>query len=202
MGAGPESAAAFKAMARYAGPKKKKMRKFGLLPESPAAVKGKRQRRLSDYGLRLREKQKLKFVYGVLERQFRKYFNKSSRDPQNTGLVLLQKLERRLDNVVYRLGFANSRAQSRQLVRHGHIEVNGQKVDIPSYQLCEGETITLRPQSLKIPLVEESLKASKSDDLPGWLQRKGAVGRLSRLPGREEVDVDIDEQLVIEYYSR
>lgn len=187
-------------MARFIGPTQKIKRKFGMLPESPAQLRS--TRKLSDYGLRLREKQKLKFIYGVLERQFKKYFDQASKNPKNTGLVLLQILEGRLDNVLYRLGLVKTRPQARQLVNHGHVRVNGKKVDIPSYSVKVGEVIELKPASQNLDFIKEALKERKEQDLPTWLESKGAVGQVKRLPERTEIPFDIDENLVIEYYSR
>lgn len=192
-------------MARYTGPKKKYLKKFGLLPESPQEQKARprrRTRKISDYGIRLREKQKLKFIYGILERQFRRYFKKALADKQNTEEVLLRLLECRLDNVVYRLGFAKTRRQARQLVNHGHITVDDKKVDIPSYNIKANQIITLRPKSLTIPFVHESLEEVKPEKLPSWLERKGPVGKVKKLPEKEDLRTDIDISLIVEYYSR
>jgi len=174
------------------------------LPESPSEQKGKkrRARKISDYGIRLREKQKLKFIYGVLERQFRRYFKKALSDPQNTEEVLLRLLECRLDNVVYRLGFAKTRNQARQFVNHGHILIDDKKVDIPSYNIKAGQIITLKSKSLEIPSVQESLKETKPDKLPPWLERKGPVGKVKKLPEKDDLRTDIDISLIVEYYSR
>lgn len=191
-------------MARYTGPKKKYLKKFGLLPESPQEESGKhrRRRKISDYGLRLREKQKLKFIYGVLERQFRRYFEKAAKDPQNTEEVLIRLLECRLDNVAYRLGFAKTLSQARQLVNHGHMLVDGKKVDIPSYNIKVGQLVTLNAKALDIPFVRESLKETKPANVPVWLERKGPIGKVKRLPEKEDLRTDIDISLIVEYYSR
>jgi len=159
------------------------------------------RRRLSEYGVQLREKQKAKRTYGVLERQFRRYFKKAFKKRGVTGEALLQLLESRLDNVVYRLGFVPSRSVARQLVRHGHILVDGKKVDIPSYQVKPGQVINLNPKAMKIEVVKKSL-AEKKKEIPSWLQKKAAVGKIIRLPTREEIGADIAEQLIVEYYSR
>lgn len=178
------------------------------MPESPqeektkGRTKGKRRRKISDYGIRLREKQKLKFIYGVLERQFRRYFEKALKNPKDTGKVLLSLLECRLDNVLYRLGFAKTRRQARQLVTHGHVLVDDKKVDIASYNVKKGQIITLKQDSLTIPLVQESLKDNKPEQLAGWLERKGPVGRIKRVPEKDDLRVDIDISLIVEYYSR
>jgi len=179
-------------------------------PKCPLEKKGavapgqhglKMRRRLSEYGVQLREKQKAKRTYGVLERQFRRYFKKAFKKRGVTGEALLQLLESRLDNVVYRLGFVPSRSVARQLVRHGHILVDGKKVDIPSYQVKPGQVINLNPKAMKIEVVKKSL-AEKKKEIPSWLQKKAAVGKIIRLPTREEIGADIAEQLIVEYYSR
>ncbi len=168
----------------------------------PPGQHGQRgRRRASEYSLQLREKQKAKRLYGVLERQFRRYYEKAAEVKEATGTILLRLLERRLDNVVYRLGFAQSRAMARQLVNHGHILVDGKKVDIPSYQVRPGQTISIRPKSLNFSPVKTAL-AEKDRSVPGWLKRKAAVGKVDRLPEREEIETDINEQLIVEYYSR
>jgi len=149
----------------------------------------------------LREKQKVKRLYGVLERQFRRYFNQARKVKAMTGEVLLQLLETRLDNVTYRLGLAASRSISRQLVSHGFIQVNGKKVNIPSYQARPGDVISLVPAGLNLSRVKESL-ADKDRKVSSWLQRKAVIGKILRLPKREEIEADIDENLIVEYYSR
>lgn len=192
-------------MSRYTGPVIKKQRRFGLLPESPADQSqrgGGRRRRKSDYGIRLEEKQKLKFIYGLQEKQFRRYFAFAQRDPKNTGIVLLQKLETRLDNMIYRIGFSPTRQGARQLVTHGHVLVNDKKVDIPSYNVSEGDVITLKEKSLTMPGVVESLEMSKTDNLPDWVKREGPVGKMDRMPTADDLRDDVDIQLIIEYYSR
>lgn len=161
----------------------------------------KRRRRQSDYGRQLREKQKTKRLYGVLERQFKNYFKKATKAREATGEVLLQFLERRLDNVVFRLGLVPSRSLARQLVNHGHVLVDGKKVDLPAYQVKLGQIIALTTKGLAIDQVKKSL-AEKERKIPTWLERKAAVGKMTHLPKREEIDVDIDEHLIIEYYSR
>jgi len=173
--------------------------KKGAVP--PGEHGAKRRRRPSDYGLQLREKQKVKRLYGVLERQFRRYFNQARKVKAMTGEVLLQLLETRLDNVTYRLGLAASRSISRQLVSHGFIQVNGKKVNIPSYQARPGDVISLVPAGLNLSRVKESL-ADKDRKVSSWLQRKAVIGKILRLPKREEIEADIDENLIVEYYSR
>lgn len=168
----------------------------------PAGQHGQRGlRRLSEFGVQLREKQKAKRLYGVLERQFRRNFEQAAKVREATGEALLQLLETRLDNVVYRLGFTLSRGIARQLVTHGHISVDGKKVNIPSYRVRPGEIISLAPKGLKISQVKTALE-EKDRVIPGWLERKAAVGKVVRLPKREEIDASINEQLIVEYYSR
>ncbi len=157
---------------------------------------------MSEYGSQLREKQKLKRIFGVLERQFRGYIKKSLRKGAQRGEVLLQLLEQRLDNVLFRLGFTPSRMMARQLVSHGHVLVNGQKVNIPSYSLRMGDVVTLTSKALAIPAVKKSMEMTKNEALPVWLERKGGAGRVLKLPEREEIDIPVSEQLIVEYYSR
>ena len=161
----------------------------------------KRQRRLSSYGQQLRAKQKVRRIYGVLERQFRRYFQQAIKERKNTGTVLLQILESRLDNVVFRLGLAPSRSVARQLVDHGHVLVEGRKVDVASYQVKPGQMITLKPKALAIETVKKAL-AEKDRQTPAWLQKKAVVGKMVRLPKRDEIAAEIDETLIVEYYSR
>lgn len=189
-------------MSRHTGPTTKYKKRFGLLPESPQEKGGRRRRRKSDYGVRLDEKQKLKFIYDITEKQFRRYFQKASQQPANTGEILLRQLETRLDNVVYRMRFANTRPQARQYVNHGHVLVDGEKVDIPSYNVGVGQMVTLKSQILENPQVEELSGKLEPQDLPGWIERKGPVGRVARLPEEEDLRDDIDINLIIEFYSR
>jgi len=149
----------------------------------------------------LTEKQKLKRIYGVLEKQFRRYFEEALKIKGETGKMLLQFLERRLDNVVYRLGFAPSRSIARQMIRHGHIFVNNKNVNIPSYRVRPGEIISLSPKALEMEVIKKSL-SDKERKIPSWLQRKAAIGKINRLPEREEIDFEIDEDLIVEFYSR
>ena len=158
----------------------------------------------TDYFRQLREKQKVKRVYGVLERQFRRYFREALRTPGLTGENLLILLERRLDNVVYRLGFADSRAQARQLVQHGHFTVNGRRVTIPSYLVRPGDQIAVREGSRKRPYFQERAEMLDEMRVPDWLSLNAAdlSARVLGMPRREHVDIPINEQLVVEYYSR
>lgn len=188
-------------MAVYRKPKIKGQRRFGLLPEG-VSIRHERKRRnkKTDYGRRLEEKQKLKFIYKILERQLRRYIEEALRSPGDPGEKILQNLETRLDSLVYRLGFAPTRQSARQLVSHGHVRVNGNKVDIPSYQVLPGETITLKERSLHNSLIRESLKNVKPEDLPAWLERQEDVGKLNYLPSKEELPQDINMAYIIELY--
>ncbi len=160
--------------------------------------------RLSGYGLQLREKQKAKLIYGLLERQFRKLFEETLRMTGDTGELLLQVLERRLDNVVYRLGLASTRSQSRQLVSHGHIHVNGRLVDVPSYRVEVDDVVTIRPQSVDKKYFEPIKKSITNHQAPAWLLLdQGALsGKVIALPTRADVEMQIDPQLIVEFYSR
>ncbi len=162
------------------------------------------RRKQSDYALQLREKQKVKRIYGVLERQFRNYFKEASRRKGLTGTMLLSILESRLDNVVYRLGFADSRAQARQLVRHGHFEVNGRKVDIPSYRVKPGDIIRVREKSRKNAFFRDRAELLAERQIPDWLELdiENMTGRVLARPQRHHIDMPINEQLIVEYYSR
>jgi small subunit ribosomal protein S4 len=163
-----------------------------------------RKAKLAGYGLQLREKQKVKRIYGVLENQFRRYFESADRTRGITGETLLQSLERRLDNVVYRLGFATSRSQGRQLVRHGHFAVNGRKVDIPSYLVREGEIVSVREGSRKGSAVLHAMEEVKGRGIPEWLslQAEQMSGRVVSLPTRAQINLPVQEQLIVELYSK
>lgn len=160
--------------------------------------------KISDYGVQLREKQKVKRIYGVLEKQFRKYYEKAERQKGITGTNLLILLERRLDNVVYRMGFASSRNQGRQLVRHSHFTVNGRKINIPSYQVKIGDVIEVKDKSRKIPTVLEAIETVVRREMPSWLEVDGANfrGAVKEFPNREELTMPINEQLIVELYSK
>ena len=164
---------------------------------------GRRQRN-TEYGLHLREKQKLRRIYGVLERQFRRYYDEATRRKGVTGENLLVILESRLDNIVYRMGFAASRPAARQLVMHGHFMVNGQKVDIPSYLVNEGDQIAVRERSRNLQAIKESVEAAKSRGVPDWLEldAEALSGRVKSLPSRDQIDVQVQEHLIVEHYSR
>ena len=159
-----------------------------------------RRRRQSEYALQLREKQKVKRMYGLREKQFRRFFILAQRSRELTGVALLKLLERRLDNVVYRLGFARSRPQARQFVTHGHVSVDGNPVDIPSYLVSTGETVQISPSLLETPAIQELQESAPP--VPGWLEKLGRGGRVLRPPERSEIDQDIVEQRIVEFYSR
>ncbi|HEC21916.1 MAG TPA: 30S ribosomal protein S4 [Chloroflexi bacterium] len=163
-----------------------------------------RRGRASDYALQLREKQKVRRIYGVLERQFRRYFRRAQQRPGLTGENLLSILESRLDNVVYRLGFAESRAQARQLVQHGHFMVNGRRTNIPSYLVRPGDRIEVREGSRKRTYFKQLRQVAEDWVVPEWLNRDVAnlSGEMVRLPERRDIDMTINEQLIVEYYSR
>jgi small subunit ribosomal protein S4 len=163
-----------------------------------------RKAKIVGYGLQLREKQKAKRMYFTQEGQFRNYFEKAARTKGVTGEILLQQLERRLDNVVYRLGFAMSRRQARQLVRHGHIAVNGRKVNIPSFEVVVGQEITIRERSNKLPMLEPAKDFASHQNAPTWLEidRDNYKGRVLSLPKREEIQLPVNEQLIVELYSK
>lgn len=200
-------------MGRYTGPKRRLSRREGLplftkdvkaLEKkgivAPGQHTGRSRRRVSEYGIQLREKQKAKRFYGILERQFKKYYDMASKIKGSTGLTLLELLETRLDNVVYKLGFVSSRAEARQFVSHGHIMVDNKKVTIPSYKVKKDQTIALSDQIRDNTQVKKSLEVSNT--LPEWLERKATIGKVLRIPQREEMEQAIDEQLIVEYYSR
>ena len=163
-----------------------------------------RKAKIVGYGLQLREKQKAKRTYFTQEGQFRNYFEKAARSKGVTGELLLQQLERRLDNVVYRLGFAVARRQARQLVRHGHVVVNGRKVDVPSYQVSAGDEVSIREKSNKLVVVEGAKEFASHQAPPNWLQvdRDAYKGRVLALPKREDINLPINEQLIVELYSK
>jgi small subunit ribosomal protein S4 len=158
------------------------------------------RRNISDYGRQLRAKQMVKRMYGMREAQFRRFFRLAQKSRELTGLALLKLLERRLDNVVYRLGFARTRFQARQLVNHGHILVDGRRVNIPSYLVQPGQVVALQESARQIPDVRELLE--NPSYVPEWLERQDGSGRMVREPERREIDQDIEEQLIVEFYSR
>jgi small subunit ribosomal protein S4 len=163
-----------------------------------------RRARIQGYGLQLREKQKVKRIFGLLEKQFRNYFERAERQRGITGEILLQLLERRLDNAIYRLGFASSRAQARLLVRHGHVRVGDRRVNIPSYILRPGEVMSISQKYSKNPQFQQSLETAKSRGTPPWLElgEDQTSGKVISLPKREDVGLPVQEQLVVELYSK
>ncbi|MGQ8338671.1 30S ribosomal protein S4 [Sunxiuqinia sp. A32] len=202
-------------MARYRGPKTKIARKFGEPIYGPDKVlekknyppgmhgQGSRRRKKSEYGLQLREKQKAKYTYGILERQFSNLFKKASASKGVTGEVLLQLLESRLDNVVFRLGLAASRPAARQLVSHKHITVNGELVNIPSFQLRPGDVVGVREKSKSLEVISDALTSHRYNKY-AWLEWDGGqmVGKFLNRPEREEIPENIKEQLIVELYSK
>lgn len=208
-------------MARYLGPSCRLCRREGIQlylkgdrcytdkcaierRHYPPGQHGQRRGKLSDYGLQLREKQKVKRMYGVLEKQFRGYFEKAERQKGVTGTNLLVLLERRLDNVVYRLGFANSRAQARLMVRHGLVMVNGGKVSLPSFLVKKGDVIQVAEKRRNLPIIRDALEAVARRGLPAWvdLAKEEAMGRVVMLPTREDITMPIQEHLIVELYSK
>ena len=189
----------------------KKCRSFDISPavmgygnkKSTRNPGGNRRKKVSEYGAQLKEKQKVKFVYGVQEKQFHRYFLKASNMKGITGDNMLRLLEQRLDNVVYRLGLAKTRRMARQIVVHGHIRVNGQKVDIPSYSVKVGDVITLRPRSAEIDMFK-ALREGTTVLTPKWLSfdAPNLTGKVEALPAREDIDLQLQENMIVEYYSR
>ena len=201
-------------MARYTGPKTKIARRFGELifgedkvlakrKYPPGQLGNNKRRKLSEYGTQLKEKQKAKYTYGVLEKQFRNLFDKAARKEGVTGELLLQMLECRLDNVVYRLGIARTRAAARQLVLHRHITVNGGVVNIPSYSVKPGEVVAVREKSKSLEVIEDALAGFNHSKYP-WIEWEESVkgGKMLHLPQREDIPENIKEQLIVELYSK
>jgi small subunit ribosomal protein S4 len=203
-------------MGRYTGPKDKLSRRFGVplfgptkalehknYPPGMHGPKGSR-RKQSDYSVALAEKQKLRFQYGLLERQFRRYFEIAAKTRGVTGEILLQMLETRLDNVVFRFGFASSRSGARQLVGHGHVQVNGRKVDIPSYQVRPNDTVTIKETPKSRSLAARNLELTQITQVPDWLalDKDHFTGKVNRIPSRDEIAPIVNEQLIVELYSR
>ena len=198
-------------MANSKEPIAKKCRSFDISPavmgygnkKSTRNPGGTRRKKVSEYGAQLKEKQKVKFVYGVQEKQFHKYYLKAANMKGITGENMLRLLELRLDNVVFRLGLAKTRRMARQVVGHGHIRVNGKKVDIPSYQVKVGDVITLRPRSAEYEMFK-SLREGTSALTPRWLSfdAPNLTGNVAALPTREDIDFEVAENMIVEYYSR
>jgi small subunit ribosomal protein S4 len=212
-------------MARYTGPTCRVCRRFGdklmlkgekcATPKCPVEkrntppgehppARGRGRGGISDRGLQLREKQKLRFNYGVLERQFRRFFEEAKKSPGATGETLLILLERRLDNVVYRLGFSDSHAQARQIVRHGHIMVNGRRTDIPSFLVKSGDVIKWCEASKKTEYYKKLAEEIEEKFIPNWLSldKESMTGRVLNLPGKDDIEAKFNAQAVVEYYSR
>lgn len=207
-------------MARYTGPKCKLSRREGIdlflksarrsldskckLDSKPGQHGRTSGARTSDYGLQLREKQKLKRMYGVLEKQFRKYFAEAERRRGNTGETLIQLLESRLDNVVYRMGYGSTRAEARQLVAHGAIELNGHKADIPSMLVSSGDVVSVREKSKNQARIKESMELASGNGLPQWVEvdTSKLTGTFKQAPDRADVARDINESMIVELYSR
>lgn len=202
-------------MAKNSTPRNKLARRAGMdlgLKTNPAKLTGrlnippgqhgrKGSKKSSEYGIQLREKQKVKWIYGILEKQFSRYYAQASKQKGETGKQLLRLLECRLDNTVYRLGFAPTRAAARQMVSHGNVRINGTKVDRPSYQVEVGMLVSITDKAAKIPATVAMLE-DKGKNIPKWLERKALVGKVKMLPDRTDIDLEINENLVVEYYSR
>jgi small subunit ribosomal protein S4 len=208
-------------MARYRGPREKLERRLGvdlglkgerrLAGKSalekrpyPPGQHGQRRTKISEYGLQLREKQKAKFMYGVSEKQFRAIFQEANRLEGNTGELLIQLLEQRLDNVVYRMGFATTRAFARQLVNHGHVLVDGKRVDIPSYRVKPGQKIEIREKSKNNPQIQRSVELTNQTGIVEWVDvdKEKLFGIFTRIPEREEISIPVEERLIVELYSK
>lgn len=208
-------------MSRYVGPRCRQCRREGTKlflkgdrcyttkcgierRNYPPGDHGQMRRKMSNYGIQLREKQKLRKIYGLNERQFKNYFNKAERQQGVSGENFLRILERRLDNVIFRMGITSSRSQARLFVRHGHILVNEKKVNIPSYLVKTGEVIKVKEKSKTVTTLLETVEASKGRKLPGWLDvdSQKMEGRVVALPTREDIDTQINEQLIVEFYSK
>jgi len=202
-------------MARYTGPSTRISRRFGQYIIGSAKVLERRnfppgqhgpksRRKLSEYAVDLAEKQKLRFIYGLLERQFRRTFAIAKKERGVTGERFLQLLETRLDSVVYLLGFAKSRAAARQLVNHGHVRVNGRKVDIASYSVLQGDEVEMKAVNSSRQLATRAIEENRARVVPAWLTRNDEAlkGAVTRLPTRDEMEPSINEQLIVEYYSR
>ncbi len=208
-------------MARYRGPREKLERRLGVdlglkgerrlagksaLEKRPYAPgqHGQRRTKISEYGMQLREKQKAKFMYGVSEKQFRALFKEASKKEGNTGELLIQLLEQRLDNVVYRLGFATTRAFARQLVNHGHILVDGKRVDIPSFRVKVGQKIEIREKSKSNPQILRSIELTNQTGIVEWVdvEKEKLFGIFSRVPARDEIKIPVEERFIVELYSK
>ncbi len=202
-------------MSRYTGSKNKLSRRVGedlglktnaakvakVLANRPGQHGAKGRKKLSDYGVQLKEKQKVKYIYGVTEKQIHKLYEVATKNPTATGAALLGLLERRLDNVIYRLGWSPTRAAARQAVAHNHIVVNGKKMNIPSYTVKVSDVITVKSTSAELAFIADGIKESNRE-LPAWLEKKGGAAKIVRFPERAEIKEAIEEQLIVEFYSR
>jgi len=202
-------------MSRYTGSKNKQARRIGedlglktnavkvarVISNRPGQHGAKGRKKLSDYGTQLKEKQKLKYIYGLNEKQIHGLYEVATKNPTATGAALLALLERRLDNVVYRLGWLGTRAAARQAVSHNHITVNGKKMNIPSYSVKVGDVIMVKEKSHASAMFADRLK-EVTKDIPAWLERKGVAGHVVRFPERQEIKEAIEEQLIVEFFSR
>jgi len=202
-------------MSRYTGSKNKLSRRIGedlglktnsvkvarVIVARPGQHGAKNKRKLSDYGVQLKEKQKVKYIYGISEKQLHRLYELATKNPTATGAALLNLLERRLDNVVYRLGWATTRAAARQMVSHNHILVNGKKMNIASYTVDVNDVMSVKSNFVDSPAVAANLK-EEAKQLPAWLERKGAAGKVLRYAERSEIREAVEEQLIVEYYSR
>lgn len=202
-------------MARYSGPTTRINRRFRMAifapnkaferkPYPPGQHGARIRRKEKEYGVGLEEKQKLRYMYGLTEKQFRRTFERAKRKRGVTGEVFLQMLETRLDNIIYRLCFSKSRAAARQFINHGHINVNGQKVDIPSYVVKSGDIVEIRSKSSSRQLATQAIEESRARIIPNWMnsQEYALRGTINRLPEREEMEQGVNEQLVVEFYNR
>ena len=200
-------------MAKNMQPVAKRCRALGISPASMGYYKkntemrkpgGQMRKKKSEYATQLQEKQKVKFVYGIMEKQFHAYYEKASRMPGKTGDNLLVLIERRLDNVVYRLGFANTRREARQLVNHGHFTVNGRRVNIPSFQVKPGMVITPKESSRNLEKIKANVEANAFRQAPRWLEYDAAnmIAKVIAVPTREDIDMPIEEHLIVELYSK
>lgn len=197
-------------MARNRQPILKRCKALGIEPAvmgySKQTIRNPKpnRRKVSEYGLQLNEKQKVKFIYGVLEKQFAHYYDMAERSNGRTGEVLLQFCEKRLDNVVFRMGFAMTRREARQLIVHGHYTVNGKRVDIPSYQIKEGDVIAICDKSRKSDKFKAITEAFGTRPVPMWMEvnREQQEGKILRAPNRDDIDFDVQENLIVEYYSK
>ena len=197
-------------MAKNTQPVLKRCKTLGLSPavlgysKSPKRQPKQSRRKQSEYGMQLTEKQKVKFIYGVLEKQFHAYYEKAERKQGITGEILLQELERRLDNVVFRMGFANTRREARQLVNHAHFTVNGKRVNIPSYQVKPGDVVAVREKSRSTTKFKTLLEENGKKACPKWIDKAkdSFEGKIVAMPARDDIDYDVSEHLIVELYSK